>query len=104
AGGQPQGLGGLRTALSTLEKYGRNLLQPGPPALPRRPLREPRLPRHRRRRAGGPGGAAAVGVHGGDREGAELPPRGRGVPKSPMWPPSPPTSCCCVPSWTCCWP
>ncbi|KAM9258611.1 LOW QUALITY PROTEIN: E3 ubiquitin-protein ligase RNF31 [Morus bassanus] len=30
--GQPlQGLGGLRTALSILEKYGRNLLQPRPP-------------------------------------------------------------------------
>ncbi|XP_069629932.1 E3 ubiquitin-protein ligase RNF31 [Haliaeetus albicilla] len=27
----PQGLGGLRTALSILEKYGRNLLQPRPP-------------------------------------------------------------------------
>ncbi|KAM9251664.1 LOW QUALITY PROTEIN: E3 ubiquitin-protein ligase RNF31 [Cariama cristata] len=30
-GGPPQGLGGLRTALSILEKYGRNLLQPRPP-------------------------------------------------------------------------
>ncbi|XP_063178042.1 E3 ubiquitin-protein ligase RNF31 isoform X2 [Chroicocephalus ridibundus] len=32
AGGEPpSGLGGLRTALSILEKYGRNLLQPRPP-------------------------------------------------------------------------
>ncbi|XP_074991375.1 E3 ubiquitin-protein ligase RNF31 [Calonectris borealis] len=31
AGGLPQGLGELRTALSILEKYGRNLLQPRPP-------------------------------------------------------------------------